>query len=438
MLSNIFYNMQKQNGQSIMNAPTVDSAKSRPQREFARAHGTNEDKKDLLIGKMLGGRYLILEKIGEGGMGNIYLATDERLGKKVAMKMLPDSFANNIEIAKRFVQEAKLASQIEHEGIVFITDFIVTETPPFYVMEYLKGRDVGEILYEEGCLAWDERTKDILLQICNALGAAHEKGIVHRDMKPDNIFLVERADGKESVKILDFGIAKLLAEAPGEKKVAETAEPAESQISLYGTSAGMIIGTPHYMSPEQCQGKEVDHRADIYSVGVVMYEMLTMQPPFHVPQKTGMNQGENAMKIMNMHCTEPPVPPRARRPEANIPEDVEAIILKALQKLPEERFGSIRDLEDAVRKCPAPKHKPIVKEIFIETEPESRSLEGLVKIREMESARARNSKIRAGIIAGTLLAAAAAAGIMAMDYFHNAEPEVESSIQERSGMSDGE
>ncbi|MFH0884554.1 MAG: serine/threonine-protein kinase [Candidatus Micrarchaeota archaeon] len=395
--------------------PTLDAPVGSPGTGFMKAHHASPlraQTADPLIGIRLSDRYKVLEKIGEGGMGRIYLAEDERLGKKVVIKMLPPAFAGKVELAQRFVQEAKLTSMIEQENIVSITDLVVT-APPFYVMEHLRGSELGALLHDEGRLQWDERTRDMLAQVCRALGAAHEQGIIHRDIKPENIFLVEHSDGRPFVKILDFGIAKILSESGMEDKGGESPDvPTDARTGRHNlTNIGTILGTPHYMAPEQGQGKGVDHRSDIYAVGVIMYELLTGQVPFDIPGRTCMDI-ETAGRILDMHAYEPLVPPRTRRPEANIPEDVEAVILKALQKAPQERFANIGEMGAAISKCAAPKHKPRARVVMDESAAtkDSRSVEGLMRIRKEEASRRRNARIKAVIIAGAI-AAVAAGGI---------------------------
>jgi len=284
---------------------------------------------DPLIGTVLAGRYRIIELMGQGEMGRVYLAEDGKINKKVVVKILPAHFAAREDAVRRFMQEAKTASQIGHENIVDVTDLDKTSGGvPFFVMEYLRGKDLQTVLSKEGQLRWDERTRDIFAQICDALAAAHEKGIIHRDMKPENVFLIGRRDRKEFVKILDFGIAKLWAEGSREERTGGPDKLPEDAGHRNLTSEGVILGTVFYMAPEQGLGKEVDPRADIYAVGVMLYEMLTGHLPFDI-NETKMTSGA-ALKILEMHLSEPVVPPRIRRPEASIPEEVEAIVMRAL------------------------------------------------------------------------------------------------------------
>src|SRR5262249_12178392 len=206
---------------------------------------------DSVIGMVLGDRYRVLRQIGEGGMGVVYEAQHVVIEKRVALKVLRNDFSSRPEVVERFRQEARSASRIGHEHIVDISDF--GETPSgqsYFVMEMLEGDDLADVLARESTVEMGRAVR-IALQCCRALGAAHAKGIVHRDMKPENIFLTKRGAREDFVKIVDFGIAKMsdveTVGIPGRKL----------------TKTGMIFGTPEYMSPEQAAGKELDHRADI-------------------------------------------------------------------------------------------------------------------------------------------------------------------------------
>lgn len=276
-----------------------------------------------LIGKIVEGRYKVLRKMGEGGMGTVYLAEHITIEKKVALKVLLHDYARKTDLKERFLQEAKAAARIGHENIVDITDF--GDTPDgsvFFAMEFLEGEDLSQLIRKTGPIVWG-RAKPILLQICRALGAAHAKGIIHRDMKPENIYLIEREGRADFVKVLDFGIAKMSME--------------ESEQRL--TRTGMIFGTPEYMSPEQAQGNKPDHRVDIYAVGVIMYEMLTGQVPF---------KADTFMGILTKHLFEQPVPPSQINPAAAISAEIEHITLKALSKERNERFQSMAEMAAAI------------------------------------------------------------------------------------------
>ncbi len=305
--------------------------------QMAAASSERSDPGDPLIGIEVD-RYRIIRRIGEGGMGIVYEAEHIVIEKKVALKVLRDDFSNRPEVVERFKQEAKAASRIGNEHIVDISDFGVTpHGASYFVMEMLDGDDLANILSAEGTLALT-RAADILAQCCRALAAAHAKGIVHRDMKPENVFLTARDGRPDFVKIVDFGIAKMsdieTTGAPGRKL----------------TKTGMIFGTPEYMSPEQAAGKaELDHRVDIYALGVIFYELLTGRVPF---------VGDTFMGVLTQHMFEVPPPLTVTNPNVKVSPSIEAFIGRALSKDPNERFQSCDDmyaaLEDAMGENAAP------------------------------------------------------------------------------------
>ena len=307
--------------EDTMLAPGVELKGTSPGEELDIVSDKEVVEPEGLEGKLVAVRYRVLRKIGEGGMGAVYLAEHETIQKKCALKVLLHEYAQKESIKKRFLQEAKAAARIDHENVVDITDFGETPTNSlFFAMEYLDGVDLSKTLQMTGHMEWG-RAKQILLQVCRALEAAHKKGIIHRDMKPENIFLLERDGRPDFVKILDFGIAKVGLEEGGERL----------------TRTGMVFGTPHYMSPEQALGKKPDNRVDVYSVGVIMYEMLTGDVPFNA---------DSFMAILTRHISDKPEPPRSIRPE--IPGEVESIVLKALSKKPEDRYQSMVEMAVAI------------------------------------------------------------------------------------------
>jgi serine/threonine-protein kinase len=270
---------------------------------------------DPLVGAVVSDRYRIVRKVGEGGMGAVYQAEHAVIGKRIALKVLFADLSRRAELVARFLQEAKSASRIGHENVIDISDFGQTGEGLVYIaMEFLEGQDLGRVLRTERTLTW-LRARPILMQIAKALRAAHAQGIIHRDMKPENIFLVQREGRPDFVKVLDFGIAKVVSsEDNGGPRLTQT---------------GMIFGTPEYMSPEQAQGQPPDHRVDVYAVGCIMYQMLTGTVPF---------QAESFMGILTKHLLEPVVPPRQRRPDLEIPPDVEAVCLRAMEKDRDKRW----------------------------------------------------------------------------------------------------
>jgi serine/threonine-protein kinase len=266
------------------------------------------------LGLVLSERYRIVRKLGEGGMGTVYQAEHALIEKRIALKVLFPELTRRTDLVARFLQEAKSASRIGHENVIDISDFGQSPEGFVYIaMEYLEGHDLSQIIKKEGPQPW-ARTRSILMQIAKALRAAHEHGIIHRDMKPENVFLIQREGRPDFVKVLDFGIAKVVNVDDGGPRL---------------TQAGMIFGTPEYMSPEQAQGQTPDHRVDIYALGCVMYHMLTGEVPFHA---------DNFMGILTKHMLETVVPPRQRKPHLGIAPDVEAVCLRALEKDRDKRW----------------------------------------------------------------------------------------------------
>lgn len=273
---------------------------------------------DKLIGTILDNKYRIEEKIGEGGMGRVYRATHIHMDHTVAVKILHSHLSSDQTALERFRREARAAAQLHHPNAVAVTDFGVTmnDRVAYLVMEFLDGLDLRQRIDKQRQLDCEE-TCSIVQQICSALDAAHSNGIIHRDLKPDNIWLFKSADGVERVKVLDFGIAKL--------------QSTTEMIKL--TQQGVIVGTPHYMSPEQCSGEELDARSDLYSLGVIIYEMLTGWVPFQAP---------TPIAVAIKHATQKPDPPRKLR--ADIPNDVEAVVMRALEKKQQDRQSSALEL----------------------------------------------------------------------------------------------
>lgn len=277
-------------------------------------------------GELLSGRYQIEAFLGSGAMGKVYRAEHVLMKKTVAVKVLHPEMMQNAEVVKRFQLEAQAAGNIKHPNVCTATDFGLTETgDSFLVMEYLEGETLQTTLQSFGRLALP-RAIHITQQICAALEQAHSEGIVHRDLKPENIMLVERDGDSDFVKLMDFGIASVRMEKGN--------EPAATTTRL--TQAGMVYGTPHYMSPEQVVGAEIDHRVDLYSVGVMLFEMLTGKLPF---------DSDSLVRLMGMHITEAVPLPSSVCAEAKIPAALDALVLSLLAKAPDDRpknAGSVR------------------------------------------------------------------------------------------------
>jgi eukaryotic-like serine/threonine-protein kinase len=279
---------------------------------------------DALVGLTLADRYKLTRKIGEGGMGAVYEALHVLLSKPVAVKVLRDKYLDRPEVARRLVQEARLASSIRHENIVDITDSGATDDGrTFVVMEHLEGLSLAELIKRDGALP-ESRVIDIARQAASALGAAHERGIVHRDVKPENLFLVDR-NGHDFVKVLDFGISKTLKRGG-----------VVDEESLKLTHTGMVLGTPLYMSPEQARGDEdLDQRIDIWALGVILYETLTAEVPFRATNYLGV-----IAQVLNQEVT----PPRKLRPEMRISEAMERVVQKAMARDRDDRYPSMAAL----------------------------------------------------------------------------------------------
>ena len=270
---------------------------------------------DPLLGTTVDNRYEIESVIGEGGMGVVYRTRHRALGKRFALKALRRDLASDPEIAVRFMQEARTAASVSHPGLVEITDFgRLASGQPFFVMELLEGLSLATLIRKGGPIP-AARGVEIVRQIADALGAAHERSIVHRDLKPDNIHVSPSAQGRDVVTIVDFGLAKVI----GASRL---------------TRAGMVFGTPHYMSPEQAMGEPTDHRADVYALGVVMYEMFTGRVPF---------EADSYMGVLTKHMYMAPTPP-SRLVGIDQLGVLEDITLRCLEKKPEHRYGSLREL----------------------------------------------------------------------------------------------
>ncbi|HXD33810.1 MAG TPA: serine/threonine-protein kinase [Pyrinomonadaceae bacterium] len=280
----------------------------------ADATNASEAPVDPLLGRTLDEKYLLEEKLGIGGMGTVYRARHLLIDRAVAVKVLNQRFVEDEAAKARFRREAKAAGRLQHTNAVGVTDFGETSDGYVYlVMELLEGKTLQSLLARNGPLDLAHAVS-IVLQVSSAVAAAHEAGVIHRDLKPANIFIVHRSDVPSVVKVLDFGIAKLAADSVDD----------EDRMTL--TQVGVMIGTPRYMSPEQCNGDPLTPAADVYSLGVILYEMLTGTVPF---------SGMTPLAIAMRHSTELPRPPR--EVVTTIPEQLEQVVLHALEKKPQDR-----------------------------------------------------------------------------------------------------
>jgi tRNA A-37 threonylcarbamoyl transferase component Bud32 len=313
-----------------MQCPTCNTQVDESQR-FCPSCGTvlsaaDPQGPDPLIGQTLGTKYKVIRLIGEGGMGAVYEG-EQQLGttkRKVAVKTLHPHLSRDAKIKARFEREVGTIAELEHPNTIQVYDFGTTPEGILYlVMEFLSGRSLADILEKDGPMS-GERTEHILQQVCGSLEEAHGRGIVHRDLKPDNVVLLERAGKKDFVKVLDFGIAK------------RSREEDKNEQKL--TQQGMVLGTPPYMSPEQFTGRPIDARSDIYSLGVMAYEMLTGKLPF---------KADTAWEWATQHMTQQPIPIESLAEGMRAPAPMRAAITRALAKSPDDRFQTVREFCDA-------------------------------------------------------------------------------------------
>jgi serine/threonine protein kinase len=290
---------------------------------------------EKLVGKTLADRYRLTRPIGSGGMGTVFLGEHVLIHKPIAVKVLSPDYSSKTEEVERFLQEARAASRIRQENVVDITDFgISREGHVFLVMEYLEGEDLATTSEREGALPW-RRAVRMISQIAEALAAAHAQGVIHRDMKPENCFRIRRGGDPDFIKVLDFGIAKIIEE--------------DYDYDQPSNTGSGLLGTPEYVAPELVRGIRPDHRVDIYAVGVIFYRLLTGKLPI---------QGDSFMATLTAHLMEPPKPPSQVAPEAQIPAAIEAVVMHALEKEQDRRHPTIaefiRELNGAVAAIDGP------------------------------------------------------------------------------------
>lgn len=289
-------------------------------------HATHVDsQRDPLVGRVLDHRYRLQGVLGRGGAGTVYRAELEAIGKPVAIKVLRKVDEDQDKAFARFEREARAASKLGEVHIIDIFDFGYTDDGlAFLVMELLHGEDLAELLERRGYIPLHEAIP-LIAQCCQGLGAAHAAGIIHRDLKPENIFLKDQGAEGPLVKLVDFGLAKICDTEIG-------GDPSRKL-----TTTGMIFGTPQYMSPEQCLSRPTDHRADIYAIGCILYELLTGKVPF---------DGDTFMGVLNQHVCDPPPAMRVVNPQAVVPPQVEAVIYRCLDKEAGRRPQSMSELRD--------------------------------------------------------------------------------------------
>lgn len=281
-------------------------------------------RRDPFIGKLIADKYQIVEVLGMGGFATVYKAEQKGLRRSVAIKILHAEFVDKPDKIRRFQHEAESISTLVHPNVAAVYDYgVLPEGQPYLAMELAPGTTLSSVLSE--CKRFDsERALRIFLQACDGIAAAHAMGLIHRDIKPSNILLDKAEDGTETVKILDFGLAKVVSDEGGSRE--------------HLTMTGEVLGTPAYMSPEQCTGGPIDFRTDIYSFGCVMYEVLSGRLPI---------EGDNSYEMMNKHINEAPV--SLSKSGAAVPPRMVKIVAKALEKDPADRFEDFDDLKDALR-----------------------------------------------------------------------------------------
>ncbi|MCP4198602.1 MAG: serine/threonine protein kinase [Proteobacteria bacterium] len=277
---------------------------------------------DPLVGITIDGRYRIIDLIGRGGMGAVYRVEHVKMGKIMAVKILQGELSRNSDVRRRFKREAEAASLLTHANNVSVFDFGTYEGMMYLVMEYIDGQDLAKTLAENGPFPF-HRIIAIMIQVCSALAEAHAKGIVHRDLKPGNILIGTRDEQKDFVKVVDFGLASL--------------RDMNSRTKI--TEQGSIVGTPYYMAPEHIKGEDSDSRSDLYSLGAVIYKLLTGEVPF---------AANTPMEVISKHLAEPLQPMSSRYPELNIPTMADTIVLKAMEKSPDDRYQSAEELRTAL------------------------------------------------------------------------------------------
>jgi serine/threonine-protein kinase len=283
----------------------------------------NSAPSDPFIGRVLGGRYRLVEKLGQGGMGTVYRALHLLMDKPVAVKILRAELSSDSEAVARFHREARSASRLDHDHCIRVTDFGQSDDGQlFLVMELLDGESLGNVT-RRGRVP-PSRAAAIGAAVAEALGHAHEAGIIHRDLKPDNVFLARRARGRELVKVLDFGLAKLAS---------------DSALGPSITRDGTVFGTPEYMAPEQAEGEKLDGRTDVYALGVILYQLLCGDVPF---------RAQSFVALLTKQVSEAPVLPSQRCPDAGIPHGLEEIVLRCLAKKPRDRYDTAQQLADAL------------------------------------------------------------------------------------------
>lgn len=330
-----------------------------------------EKNNDAFIGRTISERCLVESIIGEGGMGVVYKAWEDKSKQGVAVKVLRQQFVEDELAVKRFKHEAIAASRLSHPHIVALHDYGSTSDGYlFMVMEIIDGKSLAQVVRDKRQLAV-VRTVNVITQVCDALEHAHQRGVIHRDLKPGNIMLTQFENEQDYVKLVDFGIAKLLVN--------------DGELETGIEQKGEVLGSPLYMSPEQCLGRNLDGRSDIYSLGIVMYETLTGKVP-HI--------GKTAHETIEMQIQKDPLPFNAKRPDLYIPEPIEAVVFKALAKDPAARQQTMKEFADELRSALEKSHDSL----------EKRTSSGISKISRVQPAPSNNQNKIIAVVIGFVIA----------------------------------
>jgi serine/threonine-protein kinase len=329
-------------GADMDHASPLEAARREPTAQVALADTSASDPRELgapvpnadrrlsdsnqaWLGRVVDGRYRVLEVIGRGGMGVVYRVEHLRMGKIAAMKVLHRDLAGDPDVVHRFEREAAAVSRLHHPHSVQVFDFGNAQGALYLIMELIRGQDLGALVARDGAMPWS-RAALLFAQICGALQEAHELGVVHRDLKPENVLVTRASGGRDYAKVLDFGLAQL-DRPPGGEPLPSTTDRAQ------------IVGTPYFMSPEQIRGDAVDERSDLYSLGALMFNVLTGEQLF---------TGSTAVGVLTKHLTNEPDPPSMRAPRAGLPPQVDHIVLRCLAKDPAARFQTASSLAEAI------------------------------------------------------------------------------------------
>ncbi len=284
---------------------------------------------DNYVGREVAGQFRIVKRIGSGGMGSVYQAEQPEMNRHVAIKILHPRYLSRSDLVSRFRREARAMSHLSHPNTARVFLYGQLEDGAcYFVMEYLEGRNLAQVVRAEGPMP-PERAVPIMTQVCGALDEAHQAGIIHRDLKPENIFLTVQGGIEDYPKVLDFGLAKVTEKqmAPG---------------SMILTREGMVFGTPEFMSPEQARGQKLDPRSDIYSLGVIVYELLTGKLPFEARQ---------SIEFIQLHANEAPIPLSQRVPGRTFAPALEAAVMKALAKDRDDRYATAQEFGAALEQA---------------------------------------------------------------------------------------